>query len=453
MKKRILGAILATTLVASMFAGCGGGKTEKADSVTTEAKSESSTEEKKEETSAEKASSSTDTDEVIKIGVLVPLTGAFSALGVDGMEGTKMAFEEIGEEICGKKVELYFEDTAADPDLCIQKVSRLVEREGVDIILGPLSGGEATALKDYADNIPDTTIIVAGAASEDVTMRGVKDNVFRTAYTGAQTMFAFGDYIYNELGYKKIVTIAEDYDFPFSQVGGLLLNYVNAGGEVLNRLWVNVGTTDYSSIIAQIPSDADAVYVALGGADAVNFISQFNDYGLDISIVGGSITIDTTTLSSDVGYLLEGVYAGSHYAQVLPYPEFKEFDSSFVDRYGRASSLFAADYYIGAQVCIKALEAVEGNCSDIPEFRQAILDVAYDSPRGPFSFDDYHNVVEDVYITQVQNVDGELRNVVVETYENQTQFGPYDPDWYQSQPPFDRENPTIESIKSAKYAE
>ena len=85
-----------------------------------------------------------------------------------------MAFEQIGEEICGKKIELYYEDTAADPDLCIQKVSRLVEREGVDIILGPLSGGEGTALKDYADNIPDTTIIVAGAASEDITMRALK---------------------------------------------------------------------------------------------------------------------------------------------------------------------------------------------------------------------------------------------------------------------------------------
>ncbi len=390
--------------------------------------------------------------ETIKIGVLVPLTGAFAALGVDGMEGVKMAFEEIDYTINGKKVELFFEDTAADPDLCIQKVSRLVEREGVDLILGPLSGGEATALKDYAPNIPDTTIIVAGAAAEDVTMRGVPDNIFRTAYTGAQTMFAFGDFAYQELGYKKIVTLAEDYDFPFSQVGGFLLNYVRAGGEVLDRLWVNMGTTDYSSIIAQIPDDAEAIYVALGGSDAINFINQFHDYGIDIPILGGSITIDTTILGSDAGSLLEGVYAGSHYAQVLPYPEFEAFDTAFTERFDRASSLFAADYYIGSQVAIKAMNAVKGDLSDLDNFRSEILKVKYDSPRGPFSFDEYHNVVENVYITQVQNIDGMLRNVVYKTYENQTQFGPYDPDWYQSQPSYDRVNPTIDTINGAKLA-
>ncbi|MEG0834283.1 MAG: ABC transporter substrate-binding protein [Christensenellaceae bacterium] len=390
--------------------------------------------------------------DTIKIGVLVPLTGAFAALGVDGMEGVKMAFEEADYTINGKKVELFFEDTAADPDLCIQKVSRLVEREGVDIILGPLSGGEATALKDYAPNIPDTTIIVAGAASEDVTMRGVPDNIFRTAYTGAQTMFAFGDFAYKELGYKKIVTLAEDYDFPFSQVGGFLLNYIRSGGEVLNRLWVNVGTTDYSSIIAQIPSDADAIYVALGGSDAINFINQFHDYGIDLPILGGSITIDTTILNSEAGHLLEGVYAGSHYAQVLPYPEFETFDKSFSERFDRASSLFAADYYIGSQVAIKAMNAVKGDLSDVNAFRSEILKVKYDSPRGPFSFDEFHNVIENVYITQVQKVDGQLRNVVYKTYDNQTQFGPYDPDWYQSQPSYDRVNPTEETIKGAKLA-
>lgn len=435
--KKFLTVLIVVAMVLTVFAGCKSGTAPVGQTT---------------DPSAGQTGEPAASGDTIKIGVLVPLTGAFAALGVDGMEGVKMAFEEIDYTINGKKVELFFEDTAADPDLCIQKVSRLVEREGVDIILGPLSGGEATALKDYAPNIPDTTIIVAGAASEDVTMRGVPDNIFRTAYTGAQTMFAFGDFAYQELGYKKIVTLAEDYDFPFSQVGGFLLNYIRSGGEVLNRLWVNVGTTDYSSIIAQIPEDADAIYVALGGSDAINFINQFHDYGIDKPILGGSITIDTTILSSEAGRLLEGVYAGSHYAQVLPYPEFEAFDKSFSERFDRASSLFAADYYIGSQVAIKAMDAVKGDLSDVAAFRSEILKVKYDSPRGPFSFDEFHNVVENVYITQVQNIDGQLRNVVYKTYENQTQFGPYDPDWYQSQPSYDRVNPTEETIKGAKLA-
>ncbi len=443
MKKRFLSILVATVLVLGALTGC----------ANTDQTSQSPNPPTDGSTPPATSPNPAGNNGTIKIGVLVPLTGPFAALGVDGMEGVRMAFEEIDNQIDGKTVELFFEDTAADPDLCIQKVSRLVEREGVDIILGPLSGGEAVALKDYASNIPNTTIIVAGAAAEDVTMRGVPDNIFRTAYTGAQTMFPFGDFAYDKLGYRKVVTLAEDYDFPFSQVGGFLMNFVRKGGEVLNRLWVNVGTTDYSSIIAQIPADADAIYVALGGSDAVNFINQFHDYGMDIPILGGSITIDTTILTSEAGRLLEGVYAGSHYAQVLPYPEFTAFDESFTERYSRPSSLFAADYYIGAQVAIRSLRTVGGDLSDKQAYWNAILDVEFDSPRGPFRFDEYHNVIENVYITQVQNVNGELRNVVAETYEAQTQFGPYDPEWYQSQPSFDRENPKVESIQSAKLAQ
>ncbi len=446
--KKLISILLVSVLMASMLSGCG--KENNTDNSSTTPKTDV-TDTKKEDTGKEDPQN----EDPIKIGVLVPLTGAFASLGVDGMEGTKMAFEETDYTIGGRKVELFFEDTAADPDLCIQKTSRLVEREGVDLILGPLSGGEATALKGYADRIPDTTIIVAGAASEDVTMRGVPDNIFRTAYTGAQTMFAFGDYAYDELGYRKVVTLAEDYDFPFSQVGGFMLNFVRKGGEVVDRLWVNVGTQDFSSIIAQIPQDIDAVYVALGGTDAINFIKQFNDfgYGDKIDILGGSITVDTSIISTDAGAFLEGVYSGSHYAQVLPYPEFEKFDNDYNERFGRPSSLFAADYYIGAKVAIAALEAVDGNIEDQAAYREALLKVEMNTPRGPFKFDEYHNVIEHVYINQVQNVDGVLRNVVVKTYENQTQFGPYDPDWYQSQPSFDRTNPTVESIMGAKLAE
>lgn len=451
--KKLISILLVAVFMTVLLAGCAKDKPSDNGSKTpTNGSSDQKSDDKKPDSSDQ--TKDTGSEEPIKIGVLVPLTGAFAALGVDGMEGTKMAFEEIDYTVAGRKIELFFEDTAADPDLCIQKTKRLVEREGVDLILGPLSGGEATALKGYADRIPDTTIVVAGAASEDVTMRGVPDNIFRTAYTGAQTMFAFGDYAYDVLGYRKVVTLAEDYDFPFSQVGGFLLNFVRKGGEVANRLWVNVGTTDYSSVIAQIPDDADAIYVALGGTDAINFIKQFNDFGFKdkIDILGGSITVDTSIISTEAGALLEGVYSGSHYAQVLPYPEFEKFDTDFSDRFGRPSSLFAADYYIGSKVALAALEAIDGKIEDQAAYREALLKVEMDTPRGPFKFDEYHNVIENVYINQVQNVNGELRNVVVETYENQTQFGPYDPEWYQSQPSFNRENPTLESINSAVLA-
>ena len=109
--------------------------------------------------------------EPIRVGVLVPQTGAFAGLGADGVEGVKLAFEEINYEIAGRPVQLFFEDTAADPTLAVQKTQRLVEREKVQLILGPLSGGSGLAVKEFAPRVPDVTIIVAGSASEDITMR------------------------------------------------------------------------------------------------------------------------------------------------------------------------------------------------------------------------------------------------------------------------------------------
>jgi len=391
--------------------------------------------------------------EPIRVGVLVPQTGAFAGLGADGVEGVKLAFEEINYEIAGRPVQLFFEDTAADPTLAVQKTQRLVEREKVQLILGPLSGGSGLAVKEFGPRVPDVTIIVAGSASEDITMRGVYPNVFRSSYSGAQVMFDLGRYAYEELGLRRIATLGEDYAFPHTQIGGFIAAFLLAGGEVAERFWVPMGTTDFSSIFPRIPRDIDAMVVTLGGTDAINFLQQFDEYGLrdEITIIAGSTTVDATILET-AGHLVEGVLSGSHYAQELPYPEFKRFNEAFAERVGRSSSLFAADYYIAAQIAIEALNAIGGNIEDQDAFREALSNVKIDTPRGPFEFDAYNNVVLTAYINQVQFVDGEYKNVVIKSFPGVTQFGPFDPDWYESQPPFDRTNPTVESIKNAILA-
>lgn len=392
----------------------------------------------------------------IKIGVLVPLSGPMATIGLYAMEGTKIAFEQMDYKIGGKNVHLYFEDTQGDSTLCIQRASSLVEREGVDLIIGPLSGSEAVAMKDYAASIPDTTVIVAAAGSEDVTIKDVPDNVFRTCGTGAQTNFDLGKYAYETLGYKKILTIGNDYDFPFSQIGGFSLTYINAGGTITDKLWCANGTTDFSSLLASVnPDEIDAVFVGLGSSAASNFLTQWEQFGFagKIPLIGGSTFVDTAALTTDVGYLLEGVYSGAYYAQTLPYEEFTKFNDYFYDRNGYSSSLFAADYYIASQVAAKAIETAGGNMGDQKAFREALLAVEMDTPRGKFSFDDHHNAILNVYINQVQKVDDEYKNVVIETFENVSQYGPFDAEWYRTLPTFDRNHPTVDECLSAKEAQ
>ena len=388
----------------------------------------------------------------LKIGVLASLTGVYAGGGWLGIEGVKLALEGVNFEIAGRPVQLFIEDSSANPTMVVQKARRLAEREKVQLILGPLSGGEGMALKDYADRIPNVTIIVSAAASEDITMRGIKDNVFRTAMSGSQVMFPFGKYAYEKLGIKRIATLGDDYAFPYSQVGGFLSTYLLAGGECVARIWSPLGTTDFSSFIAQIPTDIDALLVTLGGSAGINFIKQLKEYGLKdkVKILGESILVDPVVLSQ-TGEDLVGVLAASHYAQDLPYKEFKDFDAEFVERNGLPSSLWAADYYISARVAIAALQEINGNIEDQAAFRAALRKVKMDTPRGPFAFDDNRQSILTTYITQVKEIDGQYRNVPLESFPNQDQFGPFDPDWYQAQPPFGRDTPTLDLLKSAKY--
>ncbi len=184
-------------------------------------------------------------EEPIRIGVISSLSGPFAQLGEDGVDGVKIALEEIGNKIDGREIQLFIEDGAADPSTAIEKARALVNRDKVQLILGPLSGSAGQAVKDSADEWPNATIVVAGAAAEDITMRGIKPNVFRTSYTGAQPTFPLGDYAYKQ-GYRKVAIVAEDYAFPYAQVGGFMSTFCSLGGKVPKKFWVPIGTSDFS---------------------------------------------------------------------------------------------------------------------------------------------------------------------------------------------------------------
>ena len=198
----------------------------------------------------------------------------------------------------GKKIELITGSSNATPDSAVNAARKLVEQDGVQILIGPLSGDEGLAVKQYAKTQPQVTFINGTSAAQDTTLRDPAPNFFRFTTDGAQWQAGLGEYAYNEKGYKKIVTVAEDYSFPYTQVFGFMIGYCNAGGHVADKFWVPIGNKDFSTIVASIPDDIDAVYVALGGADGVNFLKQYQQAGGTAPLIGGSITADQTVLSS-----------------------------------------------------------------------------------------------------------------------------------------------------------
>ena len=380
--------------------------------------------------------------EPIRIGVMSSLSGAFAQMGQDGVDGVRLAFEEVGNEIAGRPVELFIEDSAMNPSTAVEKTRALVNRDGAQLVLGPLSGAAGLAVKNGADEFPNATIIVAGSAAEDITMRGVAPNVFRTSYTGAQPTFPLGNYAY-EKGYRKVAIVAEDYAFPYAQVGGFMKTFCALGGTVTEKFWVPIGTSDYSSIVAQIPQDIDALFVALGGTDAVNFVKQMEQFGLldQVDILGGTVTVDGTQLSS-IGPLMEGVVSGSIMSGQLESEAFKELDRKFQELRNRPPSLFVENYYRAAKWAILALQDIDGRIEDQEAFREELLQTSFHAPGSFVSFDEYHNVVPDVYLNRVQQVNGQWRNVPIRTYARVSQFWNFDPKEYQAAPAYDRDTPS-----------
>lgn len=169
--------------------------------------------------------------DTIKMGGLAVLEGAFTALGEDSMRGVELALQEFNYTAGGAKIELITGSSDASPDSAIRATKKLVEQDGVQVLVGPLSGSEGLAIKDYSKGQPDVTFINGSSGAQDTTLRDPSENFFRFNTEGAQWMAGLGEYIYNEKGYETIAVVAEDYSFPYTQVFGLLEPFCRAGGK------------------------------------------------------------------------------------------------------------------------------------------------------------------------------------------------------------------------------
>jgi branched-chain amino acid transport system substrate-binding protein len=293
-----------------------------------------------------------------------------------------------------------------------------VEQDGVQILVGPLSGDEGLAVKNYAKTQPQVTFINGTSAAQDTTLRDPAPNFFRFTTDGAQWQAGLGEYAFNDKGYKKIVTIAEDYSFPYTQVFGFMMGYCNAGGHVVDKFWVPIGNKDFSTIVASIPDDIDAVYVALGGADAVNFLTQYQQGGGDKPMVGGSITVDQTILGSKDRPDLH-----DRHASAGPLADNWDDRAGSLRRAYKAAypdgfpspSLFAHGYYVETKAMLTALDQVGNDLSDgQKKFRDALANLELDTPTGKVKLDKNRNAVADIFLTEVaQGEDGHLYNKVV----------------------------------------
>lgn len=356
----------------------------------------------------------------IKIGLLATLEGPFATPGQDAMRGGELAVRQRNAMVAGKKIEIVKGSSNAQPDVAVNAARKLVEQDKVQILVGPLSGGEGIAIKDYSKTQPGVTFINGGSGAQATTLVNPSENFFRFNLEGAQWMVGLGDYAYKTKGYKKVALIAEDYSFPYSQVQGFMTEYCRAGGKVTHKAWVPLGGKDYSSVIARLPADVDALLVVLGGSDAVNFLTQYEQAGGNKPMIGGSITVDQTVLNfrgrrreSLLGTISAGPIADSY--DGAEWRKFvADYKAAFPDGFP-SPSLFAFVYYVNMKAALDGLEAVGGDLSNNhAKLRSTLATMTLKTPTGDVKLDSNRQAIGSNFVTEVaRGADGSFFNKVV----------------------------------------
>jgi ABC-type branched-subunit amino acid transport system substrate-binding protein len=381
------------------------------------------------------------TADPIKIGVTATLEGTYTVLGEDGMRGIEVALREWNKTAGGRPLEIIVASTDASPDSAVRAVRKLVEQDQVDVVISPLSGSEGIAIRDYSKTQPEMTFVNAGSGAQETTFVTPSENFFRFNMDGAQWQAGLGDYIYNDKGYRTIATVGEDYSFVYTQVFGLVLEFCAAGGEVTERFWVPLGTKDFASIIAALPDDVDAIYLGLGGGDAVNFLNQYVQAGGSAKLIGGSIMVDQTVLSSKgrAKEALIGTVAASGQADTWDNPKWQAFVKAYQDAFPpdqrfASPSLLATNYYNSATAVFTALERVGGDLSQgHDQLREELRNMVLDAPNGEIKLDHNRQAIGTNFVTEVvEDADGNLVSQVVKVVDNVNQTLGYDEDKFRS---------------------
>jgi branched-chain amino acid transport system substrate-binding protein len=378
----------------------------------------------------------------IKIGLLVPLTGAFAQIGKDMVTGNDIYLDEIGRQAAGRKIEMIVEDTEGSPATALTKARKLVEQDKVHLLTGGLLASTGYALHPYVDGqkVPTTYPVMA---SDDLTQRKPAKWVVRTGWTTSQPMHPFGDWVAKTLKYKKVATIGMDYAFGWETVGGFQHSFEEAGGQIVQKIWTPLNTNDFAPYLAQIRKDVDAVFALFLGRLALQFSKQYQEVGLKgrIPLIGGGTFTDEHVLPS-MGDDAIGIITALQYSAALETSANKRFAAAFEAKAGKSPSYYSETTYTGARWIVEAIKAVKGNVEDREAFLAALkkVDLA-DVPRGPIIVDRYGNPIQNIYVRKVEKVGGKLQNTVVVTFPAVSQFWKYDPDEYMKTPLYSRDYP------------
>lgn len=348
----------------------------------------------------------------LKVGIMLPYTGTYAALGKNIDDAFRLAINEKGGKLGGHEIEYVVVDDEAEPPKGPANANKLVARDKVDIMMGTVhSGVQMAMVKAAADN--DLILMMPNAGVNAATREQCNPNFFRCSFSNWQPAYAAGKVSASQ-GKKRAVVISWDYAAGKESTGGYAEAFKAAGGEIVKEMFLPFPQVEFQAMLTEIASlKPDTVYAFFAGGGAAKFVKDYAAAGLrsSIPLIGPGFLTDGVLQAQ--GEAAQGLETTLHYADGLDNPKDKAFRAAFKKATGRDADVYAVQGYDTGQLLVAGMEAVKGDLKARKELIAAMEKTTIDSPRGKFTLSKAHNPVQDFYLRKVVGLENRYVSVAV----------------------------------------
>lgn len=348
----------------------------------------------------------------LKVGLMLPFTGTFAALGTAIENGFKLYVQEQGGTLGGREIEYFRVDDESDPSKATDNIGRLVNRDKVDVVVGTVHSGVVMAMAKVARD-SNTLLIVPNAGANAITGPVCAPNIFRSSFSNWQSAYAAG-VVAAERGHKTAVSLTWKYAAGDEMAAAFKEGFAKGGGKVVKELNLPFPGVEFQALLTEIASlKPDATFAFFAGGGAVKFVKDYAAAGLmkTIPLYGPGFLTDGTLEAQ--GEAAQGLLTTLHYADDLPNAKDKSFRLSYAKAYKLQPDVYAVQGYDAAQLLAAGLTGVKGDFSKRAELIKAIESAKIDSPRGAFTLSKAHNPVHDIYLRKVEGGANKYQKVAV----------------------------------------
>ena len=348
----------------------------------------------------------------IKVGLMLPATGTFAALGTAIENGFRLYVDEQGGKLAGREIEFVRVDDESDPSKATDNVNKLIKRDNVDVIVGTVHSGVALAMA-RAVRESGTPLIVPNAGADAITGPLCAANIVRSSFSNWQPGFASG-VMAAQKGYKRAVTIYWNYAAGQESAKGFTEAFEKGGGKVIKELALPFPNVEFQALLTEIAAQKpDVVFAFFAGAGAAKFVKDYDAAGLRRStpLIGSGFLTDGVLEAQ--GPSAQGLQTALHYADGLNTPRDNKFRAAYAVRYKLQPDVYAVQGYDAAQILAAGLSAVKGDVKNRDAMLGAMRKASIDSPRGKYTLAAAGNPVQDFYIREAKGRDNAMTGIAV----------------------------------------